>query len=116
MDLLEDDSENINEFIELYKYFSNICEDIELVIISEKPLTNDNYLFIGIDIGSDYDESVFSGKQHFKYDFLNDMKLISDEDKANDFLINRPLNEIGEKLQKYYVYKYNLDKKERTLR
>ena len=28
----------------------------------------------------------------------------------NDFLINRPLNEIGEKLQKYYVYKYNLDK------
>lgn len=107
MDLTEDDSENLCEYVELYKYFSNICDDIELVIISEQYITNDKYCFMGIDIGSDYDESLFSGQQHLRYDFLNDMKLIQDEAYANAFIASKKCNELGEKLQKYYVYRYN---------
>lgn len=106
IDLTEDDSENLCEYVELYKYFSNICDDIELVIISERYITNDKYCFMGIDIGSDYDESVFSGKQYLKYDFLNEMKLIQDEMKADAFLADKQNNEIGQKLKKYYVYRY----------
>ena len=105
-DLLEDDSENLDEFIELYQYFSNFCDNIELIIISKHPICDEKYLYMGIDIGSDYDESVFSGNQHLKYDFLNEMKLIEDDMKADDFLADKQINEIGEKLEKYYIYRY----------
>ncbi|MBQ6814410.1 MAG: hypothetical protein IJP13_02610 [Lachnospiraceae bacterium] len=106
MDLSEDDTENLNEFVEIYKYFSKICVNIEMVIISEQYIENDKYCYLGIDIGSDYDESVFSGTQYQRYNILNDMKLIQDEVTANAFIVNEKCNELGEKLQKYYVYKY----------
>ena len=106
MDLSEDDTENLNEFVEIYKYFSKICVNIEMVIISEQYIENDKYCYLGIDIGSDYDESVFSGTQYLRYNILNDMKLIQDEVTANAFIVNEKCNELGEKLQKYYVYKY----------
>jgi hypothetical protein len=108
MDLSEDDTENLNEFIEIYKYFSKICVNIEMVIISERYIENDKYCYLGIDIGSDYDESVFSGTQYLRYNILNDMKLIQDEVTANAFIVDEKCNELGEKLKKYYVYKYIL--------
>jgi hypothetical protein len=77
-----------------------------MVIISERYIENDKYCYLGIDIGSDYDESVFSGTQYLKYNILNDMKLIQDEVTANTFIANEKCNELSEKLKNYYVYKY----------
>ena len=101
----DDDTEYIDKYIELYRYFTKICKSVELLAISKTRFIHEDFEYIGIDIANDWWESAFA-MQHYKYSFLNENKLIPNEELAKKFLSENEYNEIGDKFEMYYVYRY----------
>ena len=101
----EDDSEYMDKYLELYKYFTQICKSVELLAICKTRFLHEDFEFLGIDIANDGWESAFA-IEHYKYSFLNENKLIPNEDIAKEFLSKNEYNEVGEKHEIYYVYRY----------
>ena len=101
----DDDTEHWEQYLELYNYFSKICKSIDLVVVSYNSITHEDFEFLGIDIANDGWESAFA-IEHYKYNFLNENKLIQNEDIAKEFLSKNEYNEVGDKHEIYYVYRY----------
>lgn len=95
----------IDKHFEFYNYFKEKNKNIELIFISQEPLVSDKLEYLGIDIAGEL-ESIFVD-EYYKYDILNENKLIQSEATAIEFLKAKPYNEIDIKLEMFYIYKYS---------
>lgn len=95
-----------SEYMNYYKWFVNNGGKCELLFIDNEPIENDDLIFLGIDIVTEgFWESMFA-IQHYKYDNLNENKLLNTFEEAKEILDSQPYDEIMQKHEMFYVYKY----------